>query len=490
MLINNKNQTISYKFIKSIVLVLLPFVFFMTILNMIIEYNYAKEDMIEEIKTDYSSFSASLKHAMWILDFKAINNISKGVLKIKGITGIKIVDKNGKVIIDSHKKNIQNKELFVKTKIIHNEFNDNYILGDITLYSDTKAIYDRLKTGWYIIAINTLIKFSVLVILIILTFKHILNKTLFQLIEQIEHTQFYAKNQKIIKTDNDSIEIVQLKNAFNSMINRINKSKNELVELNRTLERKVEQRTKELELTNKQLLDQIEKNRQFTMIGTTISYVSHQWKQPLSILGTQNSSLLAKIDYEPDMKISNIKKYILKQEKSIENINTTLDNIKMLFHTQQNINESIDITNLISEIKNYLIFENHNIKFRSNIEYNSKVYGNKNLFLHAISNIFQNSIDAFESTKIDPKIISIECINKDTNKLFLTIQDNAGGIQIKPITDIFKPTVTSKKLGTGIGMSFTKNIIESKFQGEINVINKNNGACFEIVLESLNDTAS
>ena len=232
---------------------------------------------------------------------------------------------------------------------------------------------------------------------------------------------------------------------------------------------------------NKRQKELIEKNKQFTMIGTTISYVTHQWKQPLSILGAQISSVLAKIDNEPNSKAIEFQDKIYKLENNLSYINNTLSHIKSIF-TIKDIKKKFDLEKLIYEIKDnlkeQLIQNNIEIKINNNIK-DLTLIGNKNLLSHALNNILQNSIEAFETTVIN-KTIEIDILKSKKDFIKIIIKDNAGGITIENIDEIFNPEVTTKTFGTGIGLAFTKNIIESKFQGKIEVKNIVNGSEFKI----------
>ena len=234
---------------------------------------------------------------------------------------------------------------------------------------------------------------------------------------------------------------------------------------------------------NKKIQKQIENNKQYTMIGTTISYIFHQWKQPLSILSSQTSLLLTKIDHTPNEKIITIKDKVLSLENSILHINETLENIKKVF-TLKNSEESFSFLECIEKIdKNFSqVLVKNNIIFKYDSKNNFIIFGNKNLFINAISNIIENSIESFETTQ-DNKEIFLKIKSVENKKLLISIKDNAGGIKFKNILDIFNPAVTTKDYGTGIGLAFTKNIIESKFDGSIEAKNIDNGVEFKLIIK-------
>lgn len=74
------------------------------------------------------------------------------------------------------------------------------------------------------------------------------------------------------------------------------------------------------------------------------------------------------------------------------------------------------------------------------------------LIEHALINILKNAIEA-ESSSIE---VSLELIDND---LQLKIIDNGIGISQDKLDDIFIPFYTSKEKGTGIGLSFVKQIV-------------------------------
>lgn len=240
-------------------------------------------------------------------------------------------------------------------------------------------------------------------------------------------------------------------------------------------------RLKGIEKENKIIKKQLDNNRQYLMIGTTISYISHQWKQPLSILSAQVLNLLFIIDKNPDTPISNVKNKILKLESRILYLNDTLISIKKLFTSETTNNANFKILDCIKNIKEDLSIPltESNIVFSFSIDDKETLYGNENLFLHAISNIIQNSIEAFNSTTPMP-FIKITSKTHTNHTLSITIEDNAGGIKISPIKSIFESNITNKTFGTGIGLSLSKNILESNFNASIEVENSKDGALFKI----------
>jgi signal transduction histidine kinase len=109
------------------------------------------------------------------------------------------------------------------------------------------------------------------------------------------------------------------------------------------------------------------------------------------------------------------------------------------------------------------------------------------LFAWVIENLIKNAVDAIKGNgKI---IISIK---ESNTSVIINIKDNGDGIDKKLIKNIFKPGVTSKQRGWGLGLSLSKRIIEEYHKGTIFILEskKNIGTTFSIHLPKLNITAT
>ncbi|MCA9506811.1 MAG: HAMP domain-containing histidine kinase [Myxococcales bacterium] len=91
-------------------------------------------------------------------------------------------------------------------------------------------------------------------------------------------------------------------------------------------------------------------------------------------------------------------------------------------------------------------------------------YGDSNLFVHVIFNLLNNSLSQFRIKKQGCIILSSHC-SETKNQLHFC--DYTGGIPKDIFPSLFLPLTTyGKKHGTGIGLSFCKEVMQ-RFQGEI-----------------------
>ena len=102
---------------------------------------------------------------------------------------------------------------------------------------------------------------------------------------------------------------------------------------------------------------------------------------------------------------------------------------------------------------------------------------------HVVLNILKNAEDALLDNCIEKPTITIRTFC-DTKNVYLSIEDNGGGIEESIIPKIFNPYFSTKshKEGTGVGLSMSKTIVEEHCQGKLTVRNTEKGVCFTISL--------
>ena len=272
------------------------------------------------------------------------------------------------------------------------------------------------------------------------------------------------KNILIINTFLTLIFILFFMLFSKSIKNRFNTYKKEL------------QRT---EAKNREKDEIIFHQSKMATIGELLNIISHQWRQPLAQI---NSLTLDMYIDQKQNKLSDegLKKSITDIEKTTKYLSNTIDDFsnffiqdrdKKEFSPQEAIQECISI--LSPSLKDIDV----QIKGINDIS----IYGYVTLYQQVILTIIINSLDAFFVQNIeDPKIIIT--IDQKENKSYVTILDNAKGIDVKNIDKIFDlyfSTKESQKV-TGLGLYIAKQIIQKSMNGTIKAKNLDDGVAFII----------
>lgn len=276
-----------------------------------------------------------------------------------------------------------------------------------------------------------------------------------------------------------SLTLLPSKKAFIIVINSMD-DKIALKKLNENLIEEVGNQISELRKKDKLM----QKQSMDAAMGEMIDAVAHQWKGPLNTIKILSSSYEIEFDYKEKPDINNLKKISSQIDGQVEHLIDTLDEFRSFFRPNQSF-KNIPLNNLINSVlllmKDVLI--RHKIETTLTGDFQTEVSVIPNEFKHVIINLISNSKDAFSENKIKNRQIDFFIEEKENSKVLLRICDNAGGIPKGTIEHIFEANFTTKNesKGTGIGLYMTKQILD-KHKALVDVYNKDNGVCFEIVL--------
>jgi PAS domain S-box-containing protein len=243
----------------------------------------------------------------------------------------------------------------------------------------------------------------------------------------------------------------------------------------------LEQRVKE-EVEKRKHQERInEKQAKMAAMGEMIDAIAHQWKQPIGIIKLQTEMLGYDLEDNQDNSEKIYKEYQDKMQTQIEHMENTLQEFRGFLRTDKEL-KCFYINQMVDKVL-FLVkdeFMKHKIEIHTDIDPELYIYGYENEFKHVILNILNNARDAFKENNIEIKNINIQGYIEDENN-FLTIEDNAGGIEADKLPKIFEPEFTTKDSseGSGIGLYMSKQILD-KFHAAISASNKDAGVCFTI----------
>lgn len=97
---------------------------------------------------------------------------------------------------------------------------------------------------------------------------------------------------------------------------------------------------------------------------------------------------------------------------------------------------------------------------------NSTVHVDKTLIEQVLINLIKNAIQAFDE-KVNPNISLASYVN-EKGSVIISVKDNGTGIEPEALEKIFIPFFSTKKTGSGIGLSLSKQIMR-QHEGNITV---------------------
>lgn len=245
----------------------------------------------------------------------------------------------------------------------------------------------------------------------------------------------------------------------------------EIEDWNRTLERRVEEKSAELEKANVEIL-QAEK---LVALGHLSAGMAHEIRNPLNSIGLFVQVLQSGLKDDPEM-ISYADRII----QEVDRIDNIL--VKLLATSKRSPFQlrSISLQNVIDDVLQRFEkqIDSQGIELKKQYEtLPPTILADYDELSQVFSNLFANAL--FEMTSGGQLEIRLR---HDGKQALVSVRDNGGGIPHDNLKQIFDPFFTTKKKGTGFGLSVVLRIIKT-YGGRIEVESiPGEGTCFHIWL--------
>ena len=251
----------------------------------------------------------------------------------------------------------------------------------------------------------------------------------------------------------------------------------QIKKFNETLELRIDEEVKKNREKDKQILQQ----SRLAQMGEMISMIAHQWRQPLSAIGSTSVALnfkaqLHKLDDAQTIELTNnISDYV-------SHLSTTIDDFRDFFKSNK-IKNDTTYNEILSGVLGIIdaSIKNRNITIVKELQSELIFHTYINELKQVVLNLLKNAEDILLEKNIEnPKILI------KTYDNVLEISDNAGGVPSEILDKVFDPYFSTKKEknGTGLGLYMSKTIIEEHCDGTLSVHNNDEGAVFTIKMQT------
>jgi len=247
-------NSIATQLLKWIILSYLIITFIVTLIHLSIEYVYTKDRVNKELEVIGNTFAPSLAQALWDVNLGMLQPTFLGMQKFPSVVGIKLLNEKGKdirtsgMIIDQDGNILKiasdGNRLPLKGytglfefsfPIMYKEQGEEETkVGEVSLYSDNKVVFDRVKLNFVFIIINSVTTALAIWIIVLWISRLKLSRPLAELTAATEQLSMDRLDDiKIdIKTEKrDELKI--LEEAFNNMVRKLSVSKKTIQESER-----------------------------------------------------------------------------------------------------------------------------------------------------------------------------------------------------------------------------------------------------------------
>lgn len=296
-------------------------------------------------------------------------------------------------------------------------------------------------------------------------------------------------------------EIGEAAKTFNKMADYVEKSQSELKtseqqirDLNEELEQRVDKRTLQLKLTNKQLQnslsqlqqtqEQLVESEKMASLGNLVAGVAHEINTPIGVGVTAVSYLQTNVEKynqlfeDGDLTQDDFNEFVESTTEATGIILTNLQRAANLVHSfkQVAVDQSTDERRQFN-IKDYIneILQSLNPKLKKtsinialNVPEDMVIYNTPGAFSQIITNLVMNSlIHAFDPSEQGE--ISITLNYTGDHEIQMIYADNGKGVPEENLKKVFEPFFTTNRQGggSGLGMHIVYNLVTQKLGGKI-----------------------
>jgi signal transduction histidine kinase len=172
-------------------------------------------------------------------------------------------------------------------------------------------------------------------------------------------------------------------------------------------------------------------------------------------------------------------------EKRSEGMINFVSDFRSLAHIPTPKFKSISIKSLFHQLETLLQhqFDINQIQLRKQLEPDNLIlFGDQNLIEQVLINLIQNAIHAVQDSAT--RVITLHAFIDEAGKIILEVADTGKGIEEEALSKIFIPFFTTKKKGSGIGLSLSKQIMR-RHKGNIQVrSNLGEGTTFKLIFNA------
>ena len=259
-------------------------------------------------------------------------------------------------------------------------------------------------------------------------------------------------------------ELGVLYTGFNEMLTQIQSRDQTLEQYRSNLEELVNERTRELEAAQKELVSK----EKLAVMGTLSAMVSHEIRNPLGTIRNtvfNIKQLISKDNYQLEPELDRIERNVVRCDHIIEEL---LDFTRLQEKSFDPVNLDLWLNDLLDE---QLVPKG--ITVTTSLMSQAVVYIDNESFRRAVINVIQNGIQAMTKAKLDKKIeqsnpkdmgLTVESrVHQDRVELVIT--DRGEGIPQENLEKIYEPLYSTKSFGVGLGLPIVKGIMEQHLGG-------------------------
>jgi PAS domain S-box-containing protein len=215
------------------------------------------------------------------------------------------------------------------------------------------------------------------------------------------------------------------------------------------------------EAASRDALSDLARVARLTTMGEMTASIAHEINQPLGAIVTDGSAGLRWLaNATPDLEEA--RACLTRIVKDGHRASQVISGIRTMLKKGRDTKEPLDINELVRDVLTFARgeIENERIVVRTEFKENlSRVLVDRVQLQQVVFNLVMNGIDAMATLRDRARVLELRSEQAGSSSVTLTVEDAGTGIDQNIIGRIFEAFFTTKRNGTGMGLSICRSIV-------------------------------
>ena len=224
---------------------------------------------------------------------------------------------------------------------------------------------------------------------------------------------------------------------------------------------------KDAERALQNLTESVHAQSRIGLLGEVSLSIAHELNQPLTTIANYAAACEIKLKSIQDDS-GELKQYLTQIREQTLRASEVVSSVRNFVQKKQNTATELDMGKVIQKLMPILkmMAKDHASKIDFFIDDNCRIYADAILMEQVIINFVQNSFEAMDQTPTHLRAIGIRVFQAGISEVHVVVSDTGSGIPAEIQQRVTDAYFTTKKNGLGIGLSFSRSVVE-KFGGRL-----------------------
>jgi signal transduction histidine kinase len=207
---------------------------------------------------------------------------------------------------------------------------------------------------------------------------------------------------------------------------------------------------------------QRERESRLMSMDAVAAAIAHEVGQPLAAISLNTTAGLEHLSARPSQPDKAVQALRNAQDASRRAFDV-VKSVRAMFSKGMGVRSEVDLNDLTLETTWLLDREIRAHKVRLDLDFEPdlpSIEVNRVQIQRILINLITNSLEALRQSRRRVRNIAIRTASTGGHNVLLEVTDSGVGIPADKLTQIFEPFITTKKSGTGLGLSLCRTIVE------------------------------